>query len=311
MIDHSYKQQQEEDAKDGRGVFINLPFLENNYNWYDLITVDREKYDSKYALPISRDHIPHLGSIKREHILSRLEFLGMEINDDNYDNLKSELELHRQLITKTISSWIRHFVIYVANQCHMNIMGTNIKTWTDYMYWVENYCKSKEDAMIILKSLYISWDYVPDFRFKMSICVMIQFNLTMHKADRIGISRNFLEKMITFRINLLKKQVNEACKEYNGFKFTTTRRSNNNNDLEKHMPKYYVPWMIEQTEIVKKSKRRLCNNNVVTKLKRRNISTYKTEETLTEEDIKNELANIDLLKHQLLNKLNTIQEISK
>ena len=50
---------------------------------------------------------------------------------------------------------------------------------------------------------------------------------------------------------------------------------------------------------------------MVTKLKRRNISTYKTEETLTEEDIKNELANIDLLKHQLLNKLNSIQEISK
>jgi hypothetical protein len=285
--------------------------LARGYDWYNLVTIDRNAYDSNNAVPIGRDHIPHLGSIKRHHVLRRLEFLEMEPDEINYNNIKTELELHRQLITKTISSWIRHFVIYVANSVGMTISGNRIRTWSDYMYWVENNCKTREDAMLILKSLFISWHYVPDFRFTIGICYMMTYNLTMINADRIGISRNFCEKMITFRINLLKKQVNDACEEFNGFNFKTTRR-NGKIGMEKPVPKFVLPWMITRSEtLVKKSVKRSAITNVVTKVKRRNCSTYNVSEKLTVEQLLAKIENIDKLKESLTKQLNELQEKGK
>ncbi len=235
----------------------------------------------------------------------------MEPDEVNYNNIKTELELHRQLITKTVSAWIRHFIIYVANSLGMSINGNRIRTWSDYMYWVENYCKNREDAMMILKSLYISWHYVPDFRFTIGICVMMTYNLTMIGADRIGISRNFLEKMITFRINLLKKQVNDACEEFNGFNFKTTRR-NGKIGLEKPLPKYILPWMITHTnELKKKSVKRSAVSDVAIKVKRRNLATYNVTEKLTEEQILIEIETIDKMKEALLKQLNDVRESGK
>jgi hypothetical protein len=292
-------------------LFVDLPFLQRGYDWFNLVTVDRTRYDAATALPISRDHIPHLGSVKRHHILGRLEFLEMEPNEVNYNNIKTELELHRQLITKTVSSWIRHFIIYVGNCLGMSINGNRIRTWSDYMYWVENHCNNKEDALIILKSLYISWHYVPDFRFTIGICVMMTYNMTMIGADRVGITRNFLEKMITFRINLLKKQVNDACEEYNGFNFKTTRR-NGKIGLEKPLPKYILPWMITHTDTLKKkSVKRSAVSDVAVRVKRRNVPTYNVTDKLTEEQILIEIDTIDKMKEALQKQLNDVRSSGK
>lgn len=311
LVDRTHREHAADSIGDDRGLFVDLPFLQGGYDWYNLVAVDRTRYDSNNALPISRDHIPHLGSVKRHHILARLDFLEMDPDEVHYNNIKTELELHRQLITKTVSSWIRHFVIYVANSIGMSINGSRIRTWSDYMYWVENHCRNREDALLILKSLFISWHYVPDFRFTIGICVMMTYNMTMIAADRIGISRNFLEKMITFRINLLKKQVNDACEEHNGFNFKTTRR-NGKLGLDKPLPKYILPWMITKSDtLVKKSLKRSAVNNSVTKVKRRNLATYTKIEKLTEDQILIEIENIDKRKEALTRQLIDIREGGK
>jgi hypothetical protein len=108
----------------------------------------------------------------------------------------------------------------------------------------------------------------------------------------------------------LKKQVNDACKEYNGFKFRTTRRKGKEG-LDKHIPKHYLPWMLTHSETMKKSNKRSANHNVITKVKRRNLATYKKTDTMTEDEILEEIANIDLLKEQLTKRLNDIRENGK
>jgi hypothetical protein len=117
--------------------------------------------------------------------------------------------------------------------------------------------------------------------------------------------------MITFRINLLKKQVNDACEEHNGFNFKTTRR-NGKIGLEKPLPKYSLPWMITQTnKLKKKSGKRSAVSDVAIKVKRRNLATYNVTEKLTEEQILLEIETVDKMKEALLKQLNDVRASGK
>ena len=105
--------------------------------------------------------------------------------------------------------------------------------------------------------------------------------------------------------------MNDACEEYNGFNFKTTRR-NGKIGLEKQIHKYVLPWMITHSEaLVKKSVKRSAVTNVVTKVKRWNCSTYNVSEKLRVKKILSEIDIIDKLKESLIKHLNDLPEKGK
>ena len=117
--------------------------------------------------------------------------------------------------------------------------------------------------------------------------------------------------MITFCINLLKNQVNDACEEYNGFNFKTTRR-NGKIGLEKPLPKYLLPWMITHTDTLKKkSVKRSAVSDVAVRVKRSNVPTYNVTDKLTEQQILIEIDTIDKMKEALLKQLNDVRSSGK
>lgn len=289
-------------------VRVDIPCLVNGYDWYSLLTVDREAYDSKTCPKISRDHLHYQGIVKDKHVLNRLRFTNKPDDDDNYASAYRELELHRQLMTRNISCWIRHFVIYVANEIGMKIGDSKIMTWADYMYWVENELKTRDDAMQVMKSLYISFQYLDDYKYHLTICLMITFNLSMLHASVKGIARNFVVKMITYRINQLRKQVNDACEVHNGFNMRLIR-PRKDKTLQKGVPKYVFPWMIVKSEPTHqpKRKRKSKNSDNNSKTKRRNLSTYKKVVITSEEELILELASVEVLRNRYLKQLNELR----
>lgn len=279
-----------------KGVYVPMPFLRQGYNWYQLLTVDREQYDINTALPVARNHIPCNSIIMRKHVNNRLIFLGWENTTPNYEKVERELELHLEKIVSTITSWLKTFVVYVANEIGMVNGSNRILTWSDYMYWVESSCNSREDAMYVMKSLYIAFHYVQDYKQHITICISYTYNLKIDQPDGEGVSRNFCDKMITFRINQMRLQVNAACKIYNGYKFRIIRprkkgETNDTTNLDKCVPKYIFKWMITHKNPTNQTTTTITttSNNKNKIAKHRNMTSYKKKWVETEEDIVAEL----------------------
>ena len=294
----------------GDSVKVDIPCLANGYDWYDLLTVDRHAYSRDTAKRVSRDHLPWQGIVLEEFVLNRLRFINKPYTEENYDIAERELELHRQLITRNISDWLRNFVIFVANESGMRIGENRIMSWADYMYFVEHVLSTEEDAMLIMKSLFIAFQYLQDYKLHMTICISISFNIAITNASRRGIARTFVAKMITYRINQLRKQVNDACEEHNGYNFRLIR-PRKDKTLQKGIPKYISPWMIKKSEPTHQPKRRPKTNTNTkrsSKRKHRNLATYNKVAISSEEAIILEIANVEMLRYKYIKKLNAMRE---
>ena len=293
-----------------KGTYLDMPFLNFGYNFYGLLTVDYTQYNRLNALKVSREHIPHQGIVLHHHIVNRMKFLNWRDTPENFAIAEKELELHRQLINRSICSWLKSFILYVANEVGMKIGNNRIQTWNDFMYWVENCLHTREDAIMVMKTLYTSFQYVPEHKRHLCICVSYTYNISMLEPDGVGIQKNFIEKMITFRINQFRLQVNNACAIYNGYIFRIIRpRGKASANLPECVPKYLHDWMItheeptdEKKESIKQKRLSKANSN------RRNSCTYKKKQVQTEEDVILEIENIDAIRASYVKKLNLLKK---
>jgi hypothetical protein len=149
----------------------------------------------------------------------------------------------------------------VANEVGMRIGDNRILTWNDYIYWVENCIHSRDDAIKVMKTLYTSFQYVVDYKLHLCICINYTYNLSMIDPEGIGNSYNFLEKMITFRINQFRMQVNATMLVHNGYQLRIIRpRGSAMSTLDKCIPKYLFPWMITEHEPTNEKKENIKKN---------------------------------------------------
>ena len=223
-----------------RGIFLDMPFLRFGYNWYGLLNIDPTNYDKHKATKISCNHLPEQGCIKHEHIINRLNFLNINNTTDNYEKIEKELELHRQLINNSVVSWLKSFILYVANEVGMQINNdVRLQTWNDYIHYVEKCIYTRDDAIKVMKTLYTSFQYLTDYNKHLTICVNYTYNLCIVNPDGIGNSKNFVEKMVTFRINQFRLQINSAMLSNSGFQLRIIRpRGDDSKLLDKCVPKY-------------------------------------------------------------------------
>lgn len=298
-----------EEYNDAGSPYIDMPFLENGYDWFQYITVDVSKYDRRTAKKVGINYLPQDGSLADEHVNDHMAFMKPKRlpTDHNYAMTYRELETDRIAISITINEWLKQFIVYCAVQVGVTYPERPLRTWNDFMDYIDRFMKTRDDAMLVLKALVFSFDYVPDFRKKITMGVLVQHNLTIVKKPK-ETRRDFCEKMVTHRHNMIRKQINEACEPKTGFHFRVIRPAGSSG-LEERVPKYFSDWMLthDPTKIgvpaacTTKNKKKKKPK----KITRRNKPCYDTNknEVRTPAEIMKDLADIDQNKKDLLAEL--------
>ena len=167
---------------------------------------------------------------------------------------------------------------------------------------------NRDDAIKIMKTLYTSFQYIDDCHQHLTICTLYTYNISMLDPDDVGKKKNFVEKMITFRINQFRLQVQTACLRHNGYVFRVIRPRGEGEGKDKCVPKYLFDWMIihkEPTDDIKEKYKKKRGN--VASSNRRNSVCYKSKE-YTEQDLMKEVENIDALRETYMNKIAEIRK---
>ena len=139
------------------GVFIPLPESIRNYDWYALVTPEHKtSYTRAGGKSVSKDWLPDCGCVKKKHVLACMLFRNLDDNVQNYLDIKEELNMFRSIITNKINSMLAAFIVFCGAEVGMEIDGRPISNWLDYLHWIERCIKTREDAMKVIKSLYLS-----------------------------------------------------------------------------------------------------------------------------------------------------------
>jgi hypothetical protein len=294
------------------GLYIDLPFLNGRYDWYALMSnpAARDVYDTETASVVARNHLPESGSVKPHHVYNRMSVLGLLDEGDNYKETKRCLDLDRHGITTTVTMWLRTFIIYCANNNGITIHNREIRSWSDFLEWIERFIKTSEDAMKFYRTVFVSFEYEKRFRVHITCAIMYQSNFTIMRSDD-GNTRNFCEKIITHRINQIRKQTNDLCAKHSGYSFRIIRppRKPGDPELPKAVPKFFFEWQLQYSKKKKVKPSSGAKRRAVT---RRTLCTYGIKDAnRTREDILSDIAELDDERIILLAELDEFDGNSK
>ena len=303
----------DEEYNDANGTYVDLPFLENGYDWYQYVTVDPNLYNRRTAKRVGINYLPQEGSLLDVHINNHMAFMRPRRlpTDENYALTHREMELDRCAINQIVCEWLKQFILYCAVQVGITYPERPLRNWNDFIDYVERYMKNRDDAMLVLKALVISFDYVPDFRRHITNGVMVQRDMTIITKKNEN-RRNFCEMIVTHRHNLLRKQINKASLPRTGYQFRVIRppKVTGQPEMEERTPKYFSEWMLEynpkKCEVVEKSTKKTQNSRK--KKTRRSKTSYNTDKNIarTKEDIMEDLDAIEIERKELLAELDVL-----
>ena len=314
---HQYEQMDNSDNEDGEvvtsdlggGVYIPLPPSIENFNWYTFVSQEKkDSYKRETAMKITQDMLPESGVVQKSHVINRMNFLKQKLIGDNYKNTKEALDLMRDYITAKVNSWLKAFIVFCCNEINMTYKEQPLKTWNDYLGWIQHNIESKNDALNIIKTLYLSFQHNEEYRLHIRYSLMVEFNLKFQKLKvKQRSSRNFIEKLISHRLNQFRKQVCTRSSKYNGYSYRVIRKQfTKTSSRERNYPKYYFPWMIqwdEPTYIPKKLGRPFGTNSSVVTNPRPMMTYHKTEKVTTHVEILSALDQINQLQVEMMKKL--------
>ena len=89
-----------EDLNNAGSTYIDMPFLERGYDWYQYVTVDVSKYDRRTAKKVGINYLPQDGLLTDEHVNDHMAFMKPKRlpTDPNYALTYRELETDRVAI---------------------------------------------------------------------------------------------------------------------------------------------------------------------------------------------------------------------
>ena len=269
-------------SKIDNGVYIDLPLSIASFKWASLITIDDSTYDSSEAKSLNKDAIPDTGPITRKSILRRMKQKMMLETAINYDAAKEELELIRINVHNIVNSWLCHFIIFTAKAIGMTLGGSEITSWNDYIKYIQYHIHTKDDAMMVVKSAYMSFQHNIDYKYHMTFAICKELNYAIIKRHGIKSSGNFIEKIITYRQNEIRKQICRQLGKFNGYTYRVIRACSEDKTktMQRNYPKYFHEWMLqwkESTYLAKKKGRPFGSSNSVTKAtgsKERGLGPY-------------------------------------
>ena len=243
-----------------KGVYIDLPESVAAFKWSSLQTIDDTTYDNDSAKKVSKNAIPNEGPITKRHVLARMKQRLMRDTAVNYDVAKEELELIRINTHNLVNSWLCHFIMYAARAIGMTLDGKEISTWSDYVKYLTYFIHTKDDAMMVTKSAYMSFQHNMDYKFHMTCAVCKELNYGIIKKHNIKSSGNFIEKIITYRQNEIRKQICRISSKFSGYSYRVIRAysKDKTKTMQRNYPKYFHEWMLiyKESSYVAKQKGR-------------------------------------------------------
>jgi hypothetical protein len=294
------------------GTYIPLPDSIKQFTWYSFISPGKHQgYDRKKAEKIARDILPHNGCVLRKHILARMNATNQPMKNHLYDSTRDELEFMRDKITKIINQWMYAFIIFCANECGMTIKGKPIKTWDDYLFWVTHCIASKEDAMMIIKTLILSFQHLADFRQNLTYAILIEYNYRFPSRDKtVRKTKSFCEKLISHRHNAIRRQINNRSKKSNGYTYKVIRSEGKNITRERNYPCYFFTWMLIYNETIceQKKKGRPFGSSSAAPKSRPTGPYSKKPKQMSKSQIMNELEQIEHIKTEMLQRLQLMND---
>lgn len=287
-----------------KGVYIDMPLSVATFKWASLMTIDESTYDSNEAKSLSKDEIPDSGPITRKCILCRMKQKQMLETAPNYDAVKEELELIRINVHNIVNSWLCHFIILTAKAIGMTLGGSEITSWSEYIKYLQYYIHNKEDAMMVVKSAYMSFQHSTDYKYHMTFAICRELNYAIIKKNGIKSSGNFIEKIITYRQNEIRKQICRNSGKFSGYTYRVIRAysKDKTKTMQRNHPKYFHEWMLqykESTYLAKKKGRPFGTSTSVPKepgIKARGLGPYSdkkkknTKKKMTREELMADIA---------------------
>lgn len=253
----------EYDDDDGR--LIDIPFLSNYPFEFDQFVnsqglsygeVDREKW-----INVTETHVPKDSSIGIEHADARCKFLGIESNEDNIKEQRKELKMHRNIFKKAVHDFLERYFLLLSKHLGILFYDKNkpIENWS---HITAAYCqvKSREEAEKFLVLLYLSFDFIENYREKLTKAALRQIGIRVVKPPALAKANpnkprkkiNVFESIATVIINLYRKSLNRYGPKTCGWTLTSVRPGyvfNEHNENEYREDKTIYQWMINGKQV--------------------------------------------------------------
>ena len=190
------------------------------------------------------------------------------------------------------------------------LIGKPIKTWDQYLFWVTHCISTEEDAMMIIKTLLLSFQNLDDFRQNLTYAILIEFNYRFPKRDKtVRKTKSFCEKLISHRHNAIRSRVNNRSKKCNGYTYKVIRSQGKNKTRERNFPCYFYSWMLLYDELGEKKKKGRPFGSSIAAPKSRQTGPYsKKPKQMNKAQLLHELEQIEHNRAEMMQRLQLMND---
>jgi hypothetical protein len=230
-------------------LYVDMDFLASGQYEWGLPYQNDLKSTKVQKKKLPDDFIKSQKTISRDHARDHCIHFGLEVNDDNIDNIVCQMTTTKCAIEQTIRTIIYRYWIFVAKNLGLKkrIQGKSypLRTVDDLLTSIRQ-VSSREDAIKVLCVLYISFDWLPKYQKKIAEVVCeINAIKVVDSANRTKASSNFVEKQVSLSVNNERKNLNTMSMNSNGYTYTIMKHGVHlENSVGNREKKYVYDWMI-------------------------------------------------------------------
>lgn len=252
---------QEDEEPDDPGELISydwLPTEHDKYRWKGWLngSMFRQLASGYKHANDTVECCPNMIDIERKlnksDIKTRMAYRLMGDTDENYAICEKELISYKNEMTDTIKIIVSNFILDIAKKLDFGTddNGNELRSWDDFLLAVER-TTSKLQCKKILIAAYLIFDCMPNYQKKVSRYVKKIHNIVFLQKSGVRTTKatvDFVHKMVSAEVNLLRKKINKAASKNVGFKYTIMRygetldKKKHHNDNRKKL--HFYNWMI-------------------------------------------------------------------
>ena len=223
-----------------------MPFLDDGYDWIQLDPPDI--YNPVIHVGDPKE-LPHnlchqSNAITDADARNYCLFLNETPNQAAIMNYKSLIQGFRKNYQEYIYEILYKFWFDIANKLEFNSNGEEIRDTKQLHLSIAKF-QSIDDCKKILIMMYIVFDFVIDFKEKITIMVENKFNIQVLQPPTTNDRRtyDFMTKLITQQLTNIRKTFNNELKKLIGIKCTITK-GKETEEQSARVKQWTYPWMI-------------------------------------------------------------------
>jgi hypothetical protein len=233
--------------------------------------VDTVTKDDKW-IEVSEDYIPTSGDVKDCYVVARCNYLGLELTLANKDITKGVMTAHQHSLRGTYKEWIQRYWVELCQPLGITYTdlhrrsGRAVSNFNDFQCAVRQ-IKTEDDAKKIATCLYISFDFIDNFRKRISRAALRQHGLRLVPSEvpveppngndpaiKFRRKKDCFERLASQMLTDQRKNINRISFSSCRYTFTKTRPTgviNDENEKKVRRKKCFYPWMV-MGELVRK-----------------------------------------------------------